>query len=93
MESGFSLTPFPLEVHCKYRGVFLFCNGKVTKSFRCQNSRGPCQYDTTYRRKDLGGQKSRGMYCSLHNKKYGQIGISLSPKMGRGVAAPEGSRA
>ena len=39
------------------------------------------------------GQKSRGMYCSLHNKKYGQIGISLSPKMGRGVAAPEGSRA
>ena len=40
------------------------------------------------------GQKSGGgMYCSLHNKKYGQIGISLSPKMGRGVAAPEGSRA
>ena len=40
------------------------------------------------------GQKSGGgMYCSLHNEKYGQIGISLSPKMGRGVAAPEGSRA
>lgn len=49
---------------------------------------GPCQYDTAYLRKVLGGQKSGGMYCSLHNKKYGQRGISLSPKMGRGVAAP-----
>ena len=34
------------------------------------------------------GQKSWGMYCSLHNKKYGQIGISLSPKMGRGWLPP-----
>ena len=43
--------------------------------------------------KSPGGQKSGGMYCSLHNEKYGQKGISLSPKRGRGGAAPEGSRA
>ena len=41
----------------------------------------------------LGQKSGGGMYCSLHNEKYGQIGISLSPKMGRGAAAPEGSRA
>ena len=48
----------------------------------------PAGYDTTYRRNGLGA-KSLGV-CIVHFtlEKYGRMGISLSPKMGRGVAAP-----
>lgn len=52
----------------------------------------PAGYDTTYRRKGPGA-KSLGV-CIVHFtlEKYGQRGISLSPKMGRGVAAPRGKQ-
>ena len=45
-----------------------------------------------YRRKGPGA-KSLGV-CIVHFtlEKYGQRGISLSPKMGRGVAAPRGKQ-
>lgn len=54
----------------------------------------PAGYDTTYQRGKAQEPKVWGV-CIVHFtlEKYGQMGISLSPKMGRGAAAPEGSRA